>query len=607
MRVLGWLVVLAMMWGLGGVEVRAEEGCGAECGPECAHAEATDDADHEEHADGDHPPSSADSGVACDEHEEKDEHAGHDHDDQDEHGDHDEEDDHDEAEDADAHAGHDHAAHADEEVHDEADEEDAHAGHDHSAHAEEDEKGLRLTAEQRERFGIVLATAGQGSLRNEVRLPGEVVFDEDRLVHMVPRVSGIARNVSKSLGDRVAAGDVLAVIDSAELAEAKLGYFAAVTEVSCCQFELPRAQAINDNTLKMLTLLDSTPSVDQLRDALPGEMGVYRSKLITAYAEYIVTKAAYAREKVLVDKKISSKGDFLAAENAFQKAHAEYLGMRDSVAYKVSQNLLEIGREQQLAAFEAHTAEQRLHMLGLSEAEIAALSGVPQHAPTAEAHVCTDPNCKSCKAATEAPAPAEDAPLGLYAIKAPFDGVIVEKHITRGERVGEESDIFTIVDLAQVWVNLTVYTKDLALIAKGQDVVLRSDHSGAQARGTIAMVSPFVEAATRTATARVVLDNSDGRWVPGTFVSAFISTAEENLPVVVPHDAVQSIEGEDVVFIEHEGTFEIVPVKAGRRDRTNVEVLSGLEAGQRYVAGGAFQIKATVITSDLDPHAGHGH
>jgi cobalt-zinc-cadmium efflux system membrane fusion protein len=203
--------------------------------------------------------------------------------------------------------------------------------------------------------------------------------------------------------------------------------------------------------------------------------------------------------------------------------------------------------------------------------------------------------------------PAEKAPLGLYAIKAPFDGVIVAKHITRGERVGEESEVFTIVDLAQVWVNLTVYTKDLALIAKGQDVVLRADHSGAQARGAIAMVSPYVEVATRTATARVVLDNSDGRWVPGTFVSAFISTTEENLPVVVPRDAVQSIEGEDVVFIEHEGAFEIVPVKAGRSDRTSVEVLSGLEAGQRYVAGGAFQIKATVITSDLDPHAGHGH
>jgi cobalt-zinc-cadmium efflux system membrane fusion protein len=80
-----------------------------------------------------------------------------------------------------------------------------------------------------------------------------------------------------------------------------------------------------------------------------------------------------------------------------------------------------------------------------------------------------------------------------------------------------------------------------------------------------------------------------------------------NLPVVVPREAVQNVEGRDVVFVEHAGGFEMTPVTTGRSDRNGVEVVAGLEFGTPYVAEGAFQLKATVITSTLGSHAGHGH
>jgi cobalt-zinc-cadmium efflux system membrane fusion protein len=95
--------------------------------------------------------------------------------------------------------------------------------------------------------------------------------------------------------------------------------------------------------------------------------------------------------------------------------------------------------------------------------------------------------------------------------------------------------------------------------------------------------------------------------MPGTFVTGFSATDAENLPVVIPRDAVQSIEGKDVVFVEHEGEFEMTPVTLGRSDRERIEIAAGLDAGTRYVSEGAFQLKATVITSNLDSHAGHGH
>ena len=69
--------------------------------------------------------------------------------------------------------------------------------------------------------------AEPGALKNHLALPGTIALNTDRLVHLVPRIPGIVREVRKSLGDAVRAGEVLAVIDSRELAEAKAAYLAA--------------------------------------------------------------------------------------------------------------------------------------------------------------------------------------------------------------------------------------------------------------------------------------------------------------------------------------------------------------------------------------------
>jgi multidrug efflux pump subunit AcrA (membrane-fusion protein) len=624
-----------------------------------------------------------------------------------------------------SHEGNDHAdGNADDE--DPANEDVNHAG---------EEEGMRLTAKQRERFGIQIRTTGSGSLRNEVSLPGEIVFNEDRVVHVVPRVPGIAVRINKTVGDRVKAGDTLALIDSAELASAKLDYVAAVTEVGCCQLDLPRAQAIHDNSLKILKLLESSPSVEQLRGGNLGEMGEYSSRLIVTYAEYGRARQEYERERKLMAKKITSEADFLAAESALKKAEAEFFAARDTVAYEVKRDLRDMERTTRLAYLLAETTLQKLRMFGLSDAEIAKLGSVsnpsgegeesaldissapakaPAHeeactdpnctdcedhqqaggvlahnalAAAAEAHAhedgctdpnctdcedhqqagggaethahedwctdpnctdcedhqeagggahahedgCTDPNCTDCEdhqeAGSAAKAPThedgctdpnctdcedhqevdEGKNLGVYEVKAPFDGLIVQRHIALGERVGEESELFMIVDTSSVWVNLTVYTKNLAAVYDGQDVVLNVDHSGAQALGKVTMVTPFIDESTRSATARVVLDNTDGRWRPGAFVTGTISTSEDDLPLVVPYNAIQTIEERPIVFIEHNGNFEMAPVTLGLRDRTNVEILTGLKPGTPYVAEGAYQLKATVVTSNLGSHAGHGH
>ena len=194
-----------------------------------------------------------------------------------------------------------------------------------------------------------------------------------------------------------------------------------------------------------------------------------------------------------------------------------------------------------------------------------------------------------------------------YEIRSPATGVIVEKHIVRGERIDTESPVFTIADMRTVWVNLAVHLKDLHAITVGKTVSIRADYSGREAQGQVTMVSPIVDHETRTASARLVLDNTDGSWRPGLFVVGRIAVSTQSIPVIVPKNAVQTIEGKTVVFIPEGDAFVPTPVQTGRSDREHIEITAGLAPGTQFVTEGAYELKAKLVTSNLGSHAGHGH
>jgi cobalt-zinc-cadmium efflux system membrane fusion protein len=143
-----------------------------------------------------------------------------------------------------------HADHAESKKHDgdAKHAEEAKAGHDeeegegHAGHA--DEALVKLSAEQIREFGILVATAGPGAIDQYAELPGEIVLNADRLAHVVPRVSGIVRQVNSSLGDRVRAGELLAVLESRELADAKAEFLAARERLTLAQATFEREEGL---------------------------------------------------------------------------------------------------------------------------------------------------------------------------------------------------------------------------------------------------------------------------------------------------------------------------------------------------------------------------
>jgi cobalt-zinc-cadmium efflux system membrane fusion protein len=196
--------------------------------------------------------------------------------------------------------------------------------------------------------------------------------------------------------------------------------------------------------------------------------------------------------------------------------------------------------------------------------------------------------------------------MAVYTVAAPLDGVIIAKDLAVGESAGEDRVLYEVADLSSVWADISVFPKYQHQLRKGMPVKFVA-HDGHITRGSVKYISPIVSHETRTFTARCVLKGADEDFTPGAFVRALIHIETVEAEVRVPLKAVQTLEGETVVFIPEEHGFLTRPVELGLADDHNVEIKGGLEAGESYVAVGAFTLKAQMITSGLDPHAGHGH
>jgi cobalt-zinc-cadmium efflux system membrane fusion protein len=355
-----------------------------------------------------------------------------------------------------------------------------------------DEEGhVTLTPAALQEAGITIAEASGGNLEQTLTLPGELTLNADRVAHIVPRVSGVVQKVTKHLGDDVKPGEVLAVLESRDLAETKAAYLAAKQRLVLAQATLKSAEELREKRL------------------LPG-------------LEYLQTKREFADAEI-----------------------------------------------------ELRTVTHKLLALGLTPDELEAISHE------------------------------KNASFAAYELRASSAGTVVKKHITLGEVVESNSDVFVIADLSTIWANVSVYAHDAPRIRVGQTVHIAMEGFSVEATGQISYLSPIIDEETRTATARVLVPNPEKEWKPGTFVTARIVLGTESVRTLVPNDAIQLVNNQSVVFVpEGEGhTFAPRSVATGRTNSTHAQILSGLEPGDRYVLNGAFVLKAELGKGE----GGHEH
>jgi cobalt-zinc-cadmium efflux system membrane fusion protein len=271
------------------------------------------------------------------------------------------------------------------------------------------------------------------------------------------------------------------------------------------------------------------------------EAGQARADLISARARTSAAEMNLRREADLAEKRISS---------AREKEVAEAQWITEKAA--------------------ARAATERLRALGLTPADIAAVDKTEQG--------------------------------GRLPMRAPIDGVVLERDVTLGQAVERATDAFKIADTAHVWIDLSIYEKDLPRVHVGEKVEIRADsHPNEIFKGRVAYVVPVVDEATRTAKVRIELNNESGKLSFGQLVTAKLvgdpSTVEVAV-IAVPRSAIQRVDGKAIVFVKSPdkvGGFERRAVEVGVSTGDQIEIRKGIKEGEQVAADGAFLLKSELL------------
>ena len=208
-------------------------------------------------------------------------------------------------------------------------------------------------------------------------------------------------------------------------------------------------------------------------------------------------------------------------------------------------------------------------------------------------------------------------PQRTVTVYAHESGVVTMRNVTEGERIEAGKTLLDVADLSKVWVLASVYEYELPFVHQGQPAVMHLSYLPDRTfRGTVSLIYPSIEIATRTAQVRVEFDNPDLALKPDMYAEIELS-ADLGPRISVPEEAVLETGTRSLAFVEREpGLFEPRELRIGARLADRYEVVSGLVAGEQVVVSGNFlidsesKLKAALETMQpgagpADPHAGH--
>ncbi|MGM5026915.1 divalent metal ion exporter adaptor subunit IhpB [Tardiphaga sp. 862_B3_N4_1] len=182
--------------------------------------------------------------------------------------------------------------------------------------------------------------------------------------------------------------------------------------------------------------------------------------------------------------------------------------------------------------------------------------------------------------------------LSVYEMRAPISGTVIDRQISLGEYASEQKPAFIVADISTVWVDLSVYRRNLPRVRIGDRILIDVGDGGKPIEASLSYISPVGSSDTQSALARAVVPNIDMRLRTGLFVSARLILSAKPVAIAVRASAIQTVENRSVVFVRSGDKFEARDVELGARDSDNVEILFGLLDGDRYAAKNSFIVKA---------------
>lgn len=441
----------------------------------------------------------------------------------------------------------------------------AHAEHDQ--HEGESEGTIHLPVEKQRTAGIQTEPARRADFIDTVRVTGKVALNEDQVTHLHPLVEGRVHEVHVQFGDQVNQGQVLAVIDSRQVARAKLDLYVSQRETQLAQVNYDWHNTVYQNTAMLIDALkQGIPLADIENKFRDKPMGEYRDRLLTAYAELYKARADFERLADVAERGIVAEKQMLAATAVRDAAQARFAGDLEQIRFLAERNKISAEQELQKAQTTEAVNRQLLAILGYDRIR----------------NEDIDPTIQGER-------------ISHYEVKAPFDGTVISKDVVLMDQVDPETQMFSIANFATVWVTADIYERYLPLVASLADdrVHLRSDAYPEQSfEARVFYTGNMIDDKTRTADMRAVVANPDGLLKPGMFVEIELPGVVVPGVVQIPRAAVVEDKGETFVFVrKSEDEFERRDVKVGRTATETVEIVDGLQPGEPVAVAGLFALK----------------
>jgi membrane fusion protein, copper/silver efflux system len=191
-------------------------------------------------------------------------------------------------------------------------------------------------------------------------------------------------------------------------------------------------------------------------------------------------------------------------------------------------------------------------------------------------------------------------PMRTVMLIAPTSGYVIDKKVVEGQSIQAGSELYTIADLSDVWVEAQLREEDAGRVGIGAAATLQfTSYPGQPFTGRVTYVDPMLGDQSRTVKARITVPNSDGRIKPGMYATVILNSATQSA-LTVPRSAVVQTGERALVFVDvGSGRLNSQTVRLGRTGGDYVEVLSGLTSGQRVVTSAQFLIDSESNLSEV--------
>jgi Cu(I)/Ag(I) efflux system membrane fusion protein len=181
----------------------------------------------------------------------------------------------------------------------------------------------------------------------------------------------------------------------------------------------------------------------------------------------------------------------------------------------------------------------------------------------------------------------------VLTVYAPSSGIVMKREALPGKYVEPGSTLYEVADLSTVWISADIYESEVAAVKLNQPAAVTfAAYPGETFRGTVSYIYSTLNAEARTVRVRVEMPNPELRLKPGMFGTVTLVTDAARM-LVVPKEAVLDTGLRQLVFLDRgQGRYEQASVKLGHRSQDEVEVMEGLNEGDRIVTSANFLLDA---------------